>query len=55
MNAIHSETLSRASQLAARAARPYPHATRKQLVALRDEFVSRITDRLASKVKKAFN
>jgi hypothetical protein len=49
MKTIHSETLSQANRLANRAVRTFPQATRKQVIAIRDEFISRLTDRVERK------
>ena len=46
---IHTSTLERANALAERAARPFPNASRKSILAIRDEFLERLQDRLAKR------
>ena len=43
---IHSDTLTYANRLANRAARSYPQATRKAVLAIRDEFLERLQERI---------
>lgn len=46
---IHSSTLEQANRLARRAARPYPNATRRAFLEVRDAFLERLQDRIAKR------
>ena len=46
---LHTDTLARANRLANRAARNYPEATRNAVLAIRDEFLERLQERIAKR------
>lgn len=48
-NYVHTETLARANRLANRAARKFSNPPRAAIIQIRDEFISRIQDRLEKK------